>query len=87
MTNHSGLRLEAAKCHLGIAMVVDRSAGDLLASGELVQVLPGVVGRPDRARLVYSDRGFLDPKVRAFIDFIVSRVGASRRASIKSSLP
>lgn len=74
MTNHLGLRLEAAKRDLGIAMVVDRTAKDLLASGELVWVLPEIVGRLDHARLVYRDREFLDPKVRAFIDFIVSRI-------------
>jgi len=74
MTNHEGLRLEAAKRHLGIAIVIDRRARDQLASGELVTVLPDIVGRRDRACLVYPDREFLDPKVRAFIDFIVSRV-------------
>jgi len=79
MTNHIGLRLEAAKSDLGIAIVIDRIARDLLASGELVWVLPDIVGRRDHARLVYRDREFLDPKVRAFIDFIASRVGASRR--------
>jgi DNA-binding transcriptional LysR family regulator len=78
MTNHTGLRMEAAKRHLGIAIVVDRIASSMLASGELVQVLPDVVGRRDDARLVYPDREFLDPKVRAFIDFIVSRVEARR---------
>jgi DNA-binding transcriptional LysR family regulator len=79
MTNHPGLRLEAAKRDLGISIVVDRMAKELLASGELVWVLPDVVGRRDHARLVYRDREFLDPKVRAFIDFIASRVEASRR--------
>jgi len=80
MTNHSGLRLEAAKQGLGIAIVIDRTAADLLASGEIVWVLPDVVGRRNDARLVYPDREFLDPKVRAFVDFIVSRVDASRSA-------
>lgn len=79
MTNHVGLRLEAAKRHLGIAIVLDRIASDLLASGELVTVLPNIVGRRDHVRLVYPDREFLEPKVRAFIDFIASRVEASHR--------
>ncbi len=74
MTNHDGLSLEAAKLGLGIALVIDRSVHDLLASGELVHVLPGIIGRRDHARLVYPDREYLDPKVRAFIDFIVSRL-------------
>jgi DNA-binding transcriptional LysR family regulator len=83
MTNHGGLRLQAAKRHLGIAMVIDRTATELLASGELVWVLPQIVGRVDRACLVYPDREFLDPKVRAFVDFISSRVDATRRGSAR----
>ena len=79
MTNNVGLRLEAARRHIGIAMVIDRMAVDLLASGELVKVLPNIVGRLDRVCLVYPDREFLEPKVRAFIDFIASSVKASRR--------
>jgi len=79
MTNHVGLRLQAATRGLGIATVIDRVASDLLATGELVRVLPDIVGRRDYARLVYPDREFLDPKVRAFVDFIASRVGAGQR--------
>lgn len=78
MTNHAGLALEAARRGLGIALVVDRAAAELLERREVVWVLPEVVGRRDHARLVYPDREFLDPKVRAFIDFIVSRVHANR---------
>lgn len=73
MTNHMGLRLQAAKRGLGIALVVDRAAQHLVSSGELVQVLPDLIGRRDIARLVYPDREFLDPKVRAFVDFIASK--------------
>jgi len=73
-SNHLGLHLESARRHLGIALVVDRSIAHLLDRGELVQVLPDVVGRTDRARLVYPDRAFIEPKVRAFIDFVVTRV-------------
>ena len=78
-TNHPGLSLEAAKRGLGIALVVDRAAQDALDRGELVRVLPEVIGRPDRVRLVYPDRELLDPKVRAFIDFIASQVHPARR--------
>ncbi len=81
MTNHGGLRLEAAKRGLGIAMVVDRMARELLDDGTLVRVLADTVGRRNDARLVYPNREFLDPKVRAFVDFIVSRIEADRRNS------
>jgi len=78
MTNHVGLRVEAAKRDLGIAIALDRLVADSLASGELVWVLPDIVGRLDQARLVYPDREFLDPKVRAFVDFIAGRIEATR---------
>jgi len=74
-TNHAGLRLEAARRHVGITLVVDRTATQALESGELVPVLPGIVGRTDHVRLVYPHREFLDPKVRAFVDFMVDRIG------------
>ncbi|MCP4501894.1 MAG: LysR family transcriptional regulator [Deltaproteobacteria bacterium] len=73
MTNHTGLCLEAAKLHLGIALVVGR-VKKLVENGELVQVLPAIIGRVDRACLVYPNRRFLEPKVRAFVDFIASKV-------------
>jgi DNA-binding transcriptional LysR family regulator len=79
MVNHLGLQLQAARRHVGIALVIERVAADLLASGEIVKVLPNIVGRLDHARLVYPDREFLDPKVRAFVDFIAARVAESRR--------
>ena len=70
VTNHNGLRVEAARCHLGISLVIDRTAASALDAGELVHVLPDVVGRVDHARLVYADREYLDPVVRAFVDFM-----------------
>lgn len=76
-TSLPGLGLEAARRGLGIAVVIQRTAQDLLDGGELVWVLPETIGRRDRARLVYVDREFLDPKIRAFIDFIVSRLDSS----------
>jgi DNA-binding transcriptional LysR family regulator len=74
MTNEMELRLHAAKQHLGIALVIDNIAAGDLARGELVAVLPTVVGRRDPVSLVYPDRTFLDPKVRAFVDFIAARL-------------
>jgi DNA-binding transcriptional LysR family regulator len=79
MTDHMGLAIEGARRGLGIALVVDREVNELIVGGELVWVLQEIIGRRDDARLVYPDREFLDPKVRAFIDFIVSRVEARHR--------
>ena len=77
-------RLQAAKRHLGIALVVDRVAQKLLSTGDLVHVLPNTVGRQNHARLVYPEREFVDPKVRAFVDFIASRVTAARTSTAPS---
>lgn len=73
------LRIEAAKHHLGIALVSKNIVTEALASGTLVPVLPDVLGRRERVSLVYVDREFLDPKIRAFVDFFAERVEASRR--------
>ena len=35
-------------------------ASETLACGEVVQVLPGIVGRHEHVSLVYADRTFLD---------------------------
>ncbi len=85
MTNHVGLRLEAARRDLGIAIVIDRLVTEQLASGELVRVLPEIIGRRDDARLVYPDREFLDPKVRAFVDFVADRLEATRASFAANS--
>ena len=78
VSNQMELRREAARRHLGIALIVDYVTADDIASGDLVAVLPDVIGRRDRVSLVYADRAFVDPKVRAFVDFIGSRMDALR---------
>ncbi len=73
-TNHMGLHLHSARQHLGIALVGERVLREDLAAGTLVAILPDVVGRQERFSLVYPDRSFLDPKVRAFADWFTSRI-------------
>ncbi|TPV93759.1 MAG: LysR family transcriptional regulator [Myxococcales bacterium FL481] len=73
-TNDMYLRLALAKRDLGIVMVIDSVAAADLATGELVRVLPGVLGRREMLSLVYVDRTFLEPKVRAFIEFVSERI-------------
>lgn len=85
MTNQMELRAAAARRNLGIAMVVDEVVADDLQSGKLVEVLPGVVGRRESVSLVYVDRQFIDPKVRAFVDYIVSRLEEIRALKNSSS--
>ena len=71
--NQQGMRAQAALRGVGPALVTDRIVRDELADGRLVHVLPHV-GADERVCLVYADREFLDPKIRAFIDLMVDRV-------------
>jgi len=77
-TNQMGVRFQAALQHFGIALIVDRMAREALTAGELVAVLPELIGRRERACLAYPDRAFLDPKVRAFVDFFSERIAQAR---------
>ncbi|MCO4747185.1 MAG: LysR family transcriptional regulator [Proteobacteria bacterium] len=55
----------------GIAMCPMGFVRSRMAKGELVSVLEDDVGTETTVALVYPDREFLDPKVRAFIDYII----------------
>ena len=81
-TKRRSVRVEAARGGFGIAVGLLTVERDLLKSGELVQVLPGTVGDESRLTVVYPDREFLDPKVRAFVDFLVARVEESHRKAM-----
>lgn len=67
-SNDNLLRREAAVRGMGIALVPDVLMGDHLATGVLVQVLAGIVEAPRTMAVVYAERAFLAPHVRAFID-------------------
>ena len=68
------LRLAAVKRHLGAGFVLEGVADPLVKNGEVVEVLPAELGRMERLSLVYPDRAFLEPKVRAFVDFLVPKL-------------
>ena len=76
--NQMGVRIQAARRHLGITLATDRVVAGELQRGELAVVLPGVLGRRERLGLVYAEREHLDPKVRAFVDFIAERIAEVR---------
>ena len=44
-----------------------------VAAGRLVRVLPETIGWSGVVAVVYPDRERLDPKVRAFVDFVAKR--------------
>ncbi len=85
-TNQMQLRLAAARRHLGIALVAEVTAAAALDAGELVAVLEPIIGTQERVSLVYADRTFLDPKVRAFVDFMVKRLEAAKAAGPRPEL-
>jgi DNA-binding transcriptional LysR family regulator len=70
-TNDVRLLREAAVRGLGIALLPQLLLGDLLETGALVQVLPGVVEADNRLAVVYPERELLAPHVRAFIEALV----------------
>ena len=77
-TNQMELRLHAAIAHQGIARVYARYAEQPIAAGQLVRVLPDHIYQEERASLVFRDRAFLEPKVRAFVDHFAAAVRRSR---------
>lgn len=64
--------LYAAVRGLGIALLPAPLSERYLRSGQLETVLPKVVGRPVPCNIVYPERRFVLPQVRALIDFAIS---------------
>jgi DNA-binding transcriptional LysR family regulator len=84
-TNEIQLLCAAALSGLGIAFLPLTLAGPLLKNGALIQVLPGVLETDSRIAIVYPDREFVPPQVRAFVDKISAwvRTEGSRVAAPK----
>ena len=70
-TNELTLLGKAAVGGLGIAFLPDLFAAPLIASGQLVQILAGVVEASSRSAIVYPEREFTPPQVKAFIETMV----------------
>lgn len=70
--NDLGALRAAALRGQGIALLPMLLLGDALRTGALVQVLAGVVERENRIAVVYVEREFLAPPVRAFVDALVA---------------
>jgi DNA-binding transcriptional LysR family regulator len=71
-SNDLRLLREAALRGLGIALLPKLVLADLVETGKLVQVLPGVIEKEERVSIVFQEREFLPPHVRAFIDTLVA---------------
>ncbi|MFO0663996.1 MAG: LysR family transcriptional regulator [Polyangiaceae bacterium] len=72
VANDVKLLAEAARRGLGIALLPTLLIAPLVERGELVQVLPELIGAESRVSLVYPEKEFMPPQVRAFIDAVVA---------------
>lgn len=89
-SNDIALLRDAAVGGLGIALLPRGLVSPHLESGALVQVLAGVVGAEMQIALVYRERAFLPPQVRAFIDAVaawVARELAANQRAPQRELP
>lgn len=71
-TNDVVLLREAALDGLGIALLPMMMADSALRDGSLVHVLPRVVGGEARIAVVYPEREFVPPQLRAFVDTVTA---------------
>ncbi|MBM3115839.1 LysR family transcriptional regulator [Jeongeupia naejangsanensis] len=78
VANHSGVRLEGALAHLGIACLPLFTARAAIAEGRLLQVLPDWDFRAPAYRgtawLLYPPKRHLAPKVRVLIDYLATQL-------------
>lgn len=77
VSNDAQVLLEAARAGMGICLLSDLNARRALDSGELVRVLPGVVGRQATVRLILTRREGLPLRVRTFADAVGAGLGAA----------
>ncbi len=72
LSNDVSLLADAALRGLGVALLPTMLVGGLVTRGDLVEVLPGVVGAESRVAIVYPERELLPPQVRAFLDVLIA---------------
>jgi DNA-binding transcriptional LysR family regulator len=76
--NEMPLLLDIALRGVGIALLPLMLAKPHLDDGTLIQVLSGEVGAEARLSVVYLEREFVPPQLRAFIDAVVAWSNAER---------
>ncbi len=82
-SNNVNTHIEGARMGLGLAMVSERLTRQWVREGELVPILPEVIGLQIPVALVWAPSEFMDPKVRAFVDVaieVIARVVQTRDA-------
>ena len=80
--NTGQAKVKAAIAGLGICLQPIGALRHALASGELVQVLPGVASAAAGLYVVYPSRRHVPRAVTAFVDMTLERLAASITASI-----
>ena len=74
--NNGIVLAEAAVAGRGVLMTPTFYVGHLLRAGKLRAILPGYRLLPELAvHAVWPQRGYVPPKVRAFVDFLAQRFG------------
>ena len=76
-TNNGEVLLAAALAGLGVAFLPTFICGGALADGRLEAVLTEFEAEPQGIHVVYPHARHLSAKVRAFVDFMAGRFGAS----------
>jgi Transcriptional regulator len=72
VSNDITLLMDAVLSGLGIAVLPTLLVGGLLKHGKLVRVLPELIHAESRVAVIYPEKEFLPPQVRAFIDVLVA---------------
>ncbi len=83
--NAIGLMRAAARDDLGLALLPSVPIASDLEAGRLVAVLEGTVGAEIPMSIVYADREYIEPKVRAFVDWAVQVLPHTLNASYSGS--
>jgi len=78
-SNDLRLVREAAVRGLGIAVLPSLILGNLVETGVLVHVLPGIIESESRISIVYVEREFVPPHVRVFVDAMTEWAPALQR--------
>lgn len=77
--NNSLMLRDLLEAGLGIGALPSFLAGPALAAGRLARVLPGLPGSPRQVYAVYPTSRHLQPKVKAFVDFLAEHLPAAMR--------
>lgn len=84
-SNDITLLAAAALQGLGIAFLPELLVRGALDRGDLVPVLPGALQAESRLSVVYAEREFLPPQVRAFVDAVVAWSAGDLAARLRPS--